>query len=66
MSTKSPNALLVFPKFNPNSFWNLQAVCDVWGAGPRLRSFPQVLHDVKGSRDEGIARVVASLRLVKP
>jgi radical SAM superfamily enzyme YgiQ (UPF0313 family) len=29
---KSPNALLVFPKFNPNSFWNLQAVCDVWGA----------------------------------
>ena len=32
MSRKSPNALLVFPKFNPNSFWNLQAVCDVWGA----------------------------------
>jgi radical SAM superfamily enzyme YgiQ (UPF0313 family) len=32
MSTTSPNALLVFPKFNPNSFWNLQAVCDVWGA----------------------------------
>ncbi len=32
MSRKSPNALLVFPKFNPNSFWNLQALCDVWGA----------------------------------
>jgi radical SAM superfamily enzyme YgiQ (UPF0313 family) len=32
MSTTSPNALLVFPKFSPNSFWNLQAVCDVWGA----------------------------------
>ena len=32
MSRQSPNALLVFPKFNPNSFWNLQAVCDVWGA----------------------------------
>src|SRR5215468_10862946 len=32
MSRQSPNALLVFPRFNPNSFWNLQAVCDVWGA----------------------------------
>jgi radical SAM superfamily enzyme YgiQ (UPF0313 family) len=32
MTRKSPNALLVFPKFNPNSFWNLQAVCDIWGA----------------------------------
>jgi hypothetical protein len=32
MSTTSPNVLLVFPKFSPNSFWNLQAVCDVWGA----------------------------------
>jgi radical SAM superfamily enzyme YgiQ (UPF0313 family) len=31
MSRQSPNALLVFPKFNPNLFWNLQAVCDVWG-----------------------------------
>jgi radical SAM superfamily enzyme YgiQ (UPF0313 family) len=28
----SPNVLLVFPKFNPNSFWNLQAVCDIQGA----------------------------------
>src|SRR5271170_7175999 len=32
MMRKSPNALLVFPKFNPNSFWNLQTVCDIWGA----------------------------------
>jgi radical SAM superfamily enzyme YgiQ (UPF0313 family) len=32
MTRNSPNALLVFPKFNPNSFWNLQAVCDIWGA----------------------------------
>ena len=32
MSTTSPKVLLVFPKFSPNSFWNLQAVCDVWGA----------------------------------
>jgi radical SAM superfamily enzyme YgiQ (UPF0313 family) len=32
MTSKNPNALLVFPKFNPNSFWNLQAVCDIWGA----------------------------------
>jgi radical SAM superfamily enzyme YgiQ (UPF0313 family) len=32
MPRTSPNALLVFPKFNPNSFWSLQAVCDIWGA----------------------------------
>jgi radical SAM superfamily enzyme YgiQ (UPF0313 family) len=32
MTKKSPNALLVFPKFSPNSFWNLQAVCDIRGA----------------------------------
>ena len=32
MTRTSPNALLVFPKFNPHSFWNLQAVCDIWGA----------------------------------
>jgi radical SAM superfamily enzyme YgiQ (UPF0313 family) len=25
-------ALLVYPKFNPNSFWNYQATCDVAGA----------------------------------
>jgi radical SAM superfamily enzyme YgiQ (UPF0313 family) len=28
----TPNVLMVFPKFNPNSFWNLQPVCDIWGA----------------------------------
>jgi radical SAM superfamily enzyme YgiQ (UPF0313 family) len=32
MMRKATNALLVFPKFNPNSFWNLQALCDIWGA----------------------------------
>jgi radical SAM superfamily enzyme YgiQ (UPF0313 family) len=32
MTSDGTNALLVFPKFNPNSFWNLQAVCDIWGA----------------------------------
>ncbi|WP_208111523.1 B12-binding domain-containing radical SAM protein [Enterovirga rhinocerotis] len=24
--------LLVFPRFNPNSFWSLTAACEVWGA----------------------------------
>jgi radical SAM superfamily enzyme YgiQ (UPF0313 family) len=28
----APNVLMVFPKFNPNSFWNLQVVCDMSGA----------------------------------
>lgn len=28
----SPNVLMVFPRFNPNSFWSLQAACDIWGA----------------------------------
>ncbi len=28
----SPNVLLVSPKFNPNSFWSLQAACDFYGA----------------------------------
>ncbi len=32
MTGKPTNALLVFPKFNPNSFWSLRALCDVWGA----------------------------------
>jgi len=32
MLRNATNALLVFPKFNPNSFWNLRAVCDIWGA----------------------------------
>jgi radical SAM superfamily enzyme YgiQ (UPF0313 family) len=37
--TRAPNALLVFPRFNPNNFWNVPAVCEVWGArcpGPPL------------------------------
>src|SRR4051794_12495390 len=25
-------ALLVYPRFNPNSFWNYQATCDLVGA----------------------------------
>jgi len=28
----TPNVLMVFPRFNPNSFWSLQAACDIWGA----------------------------------
>ena len=28
----APNVLMIFPRFNPNSFWNLQAVCDIRGA----------------------------------
>jgi radical SAM superfamily enzyme YgiQ (UPF0313 family) len=28
----APNVLMIFPLFNPNSFWNLQAVCDIRGA----------------------------------
>lgn len=28
----APNVLMIFPKFNPNSFWNLQPVCDIFGA----------------------------------
>ncbi|WP_370461364.1 B12-binding domain-containing radical SAM protein [Reyranella sp. CPCC 100927] len=28
----APNVLMVFPRFNPNSFWSLQAACDLWGA----------------------------------
>ena len=28
----APNVLLVFPRFNPNSFWSLAPVCEVWGA----------------------------------
>jgi radical SAM superfamily enzyme YgiQ (UPF0313 family) len=24
--------LMVFPRFNPNSFWSMQAACDAWGA----------------------------------
>ncbi len=29
---QTPNVLMIFPKFNPNSFWNLQPVCDIFGA----------------------------------
>ena len=29
--TTSPNVLMVFPRFNHNSFWSLQAVCDIYG-----------------------------------
>ncbi|HET6372816.1 MAG TPA: B12-binding domain-containing radical SAM protein [Candidatus Polarisedimenticolia bacterium] len=28
----NPNVLMIFPRFNPNSFWSLQPVCDLWGA----------------------------------
>ena len=28
----STNVLMIFPRFNQNSFWSLQAACDVWGA----------------------------------
>ena len=28
----APKVLMVFPRFNPNSFWSLQAACDAWGA----------------------------------
>ena len=27
----APKVLMVFPRFNPNSFWSMQAACDVWG-----------------------------------
>ncbi len=26
------NVLMIFPKFNPNSFWSMQEACDLWGA----------------------------------
>ena len=26
------NALLVYPRFSPNSFWNYQATCEIVGA----------------------------------
>jgi radical SAM superfamily enzyme YgiQ (UPF0313 family) len=26
-----PNVLLIFPRFNPNSFWSLRAACDIYG-----------------------------------
>ena len=27
----TPNVLMIFPRFNPNSFWSLQAACDIHG-----------------------------------
>jgi radical SAM superfamily enzyme YgiQ (UPF0313 family) len=27
----SPNVLMIFPRFNPNSYWSMQAVCDIEG-----------------------------------
>ena len=30
-SMTSPNVLMVFPRFNQNSFWSLQAACDIYG-----------------------------------
>src|SRR5665213_902014 len=27
----SPNVLMIFPKFNANSYWSMQAVCDIEG-----------------------------------
>jgi len=27
----TPNVLMIFPRFNPNSFWSLQAACDIQG-----------------------------------
>lgn len=32
MTEAAPRVLLIFPQFNPNSFWSLQAACEVWGA----------------------------------
>jgi radical SAM superfamily enzyme YgiQ (UPF0313 family) len=29
---RAPNVLMVFPRFNPNSFWSLAPACEVWGA----------------------------------
>ena len=29
---QKPNVLMVFPRFNPNSFWDLRAVYDIYGA----------------------------------
>lgn len=32
MTTQAPRVLLVFPRFNPNSFWSFKDACEVWGA----------------------------------
>src|SRR5690242_12067124 len=28
----APNVLMVFPRFNPNSFWSLKSACELVGA----------------------------------
>lgn len=28
----APNVLMIFPRFNPNSFWSLRAACEIYGA----------------------------------
>jgi hypothetical protein len=35
--SKGPNLLLVFPRFNQNSFWSLRAACDIYGLAARRR-----------------------------
>ena len=30
-ASTSPNVLMIFPKFNANSYWSMQAVCDIEG-----------------------------------
>ncbi|MDB5590347.1 radical SAM protein [Enterovirga sp.] len=32
MPNTRPRVLLIFPRFNPHSFWSLKAACEVWGA----------------------------------
>ena len=32
MAPTNCNVLLVFPRFNPNSFWSFKGACEVWGA----------------------------------
>jgi radical SAM superfamily enzyme YgiQ (UPF0313 family) len=31
MGSGQPNVLLIFPRFNQNSFWSLRAACDIYG-----------------------------------
>ena len=32
MIDQAPRVLLVFPRFNPNSFWSFKDACEIWGA----------------------------------
>ena len=32
MIKQAPRVLLIFPRFNPNSFWSFKDACEVWGA----------------------------------